>query len=300
MRKVDKPSDPPAGLVTIQKEIEEQLQEKKERFSWEGQHYSEPVKEQLDNLYHGKCAYCESKLIALDTEELYTIEHYRPKKGEPAYWWLGNEWTNLFPLCKRCNNAKGKEFPVRYGMKRVKTPPLLPDGTLDRARCKAGESPLIDEQPEYLHPEVDAPSKFFGYTANGEMYAKEGLNNWDKSRASLMLRNALSEPYIVEKRKRYLEVIRTDLEQTINAFYEIVGIELPTDREVKLGFNRFFKKLYASKAHTEEFSTLAEQVVHDIDKFLLSPLCIESEVDITPYREILERAHRLFIEKHLT
>lgn len=300
MRKVYKPKQPPDDLLVIQQEIEQQLLEKKERFDWEGAHYSKPIKKELSDLYHDKCAYCESKLTSLDTEEQYTIEHYRPKQGELAYWWLGNEWTNLFPLCKRCNNKKGSNFPIRYGMKRVKQPLLLPDGGLDRTTCRADQAPLINEQPEYLHPEIDDPLNFFSYNVNGEMYAKEGLREWDKSRATLMLKNALNDSYIVEKRKKYLEAIRADLEQTLNSFYEVVETDEPTDRELRLGFNPFFKKLYAATAHKKEFSTLAKQMYNDIDAFLLVPLSMKLKEDITAYRDVMERALLLFLESQVS
>ena len=132
------------------------------------------------------------------------------------------------------------------------------------------------------------------------MYAKEGLGEWDKSRATLMLKNALSDSYIVEKRKKYLEAIRVDLEQTLNSFYEVVGIDKPTDWEVKLGFNPFFKKLYAATAHKKEFSTLAKQVYNDIDTFLLVPLSMKLEEDISICRDVMERALLLFLESQVS
>ena len=45
----------------------------------------------LRNLFHGKCAYCESFFAATQPAD---IEHYRPKggieecPGHPGYWWL--------------------------------------------------------------------------------------------------------------------------------------------------------------------------------------------------------------------
>lgn len=74
------------------------------------------VQEQLILLYHNKCAYCESKLVATYQE----IEHYRPKKHprsqqfhhEGGYYWLAYSWDNLLLACRVCNNQKSARFPV--------------------------------------------------------------------------------------------------------------------------------------------------------------------------------------------
>lgn len=82
----------------------------------------------LDNVFHGKCAYCEVKV----TPGFFGDgEHYRPKgnvtvadatgvrrtvtaagKSHPGYYWLAYDWRNLLPSCSRCNNAKLDQFPV--------------------------------------------------------------------------------------------------------------------------------------------------------------------------------------------
>jgi len=60
----------------------------------------------LGQLFHLKCAYCQSPVGAVNNEE---IEHYRPKGGidgvddHPGYWWLASEWSNLLLSCTGCN-----------------------------------------------------------------------------------------------------------------------------------------------------------------------------------------------------
>ena len=62
------------------------------------------VKSALEKLFHGKCAYCETKYEA---NQPVDIEHYRPKSAymvdgkltKPGYWWLAADWTNLLPSC---------------------------------------------------------------------------------------------------------------------------------------------------------------------------------------------------------
>ncbi len=65
------------------------------------------VKETLVRMFHGKCAYCESKITHV---EYGHIEHYRPKSLFPD---LTFEWTNLLLACGVCNGGehKGDRFP---------------------------------------------------------------------------------------------------------------------------------------------------------------------------------------------
>jgi hypothetical protein len=63
----------------------------------------------LDELFHDKCAYCESRYRAVDSRD---IEHYRPKGGvteaptHKGYWWLAAAWKNLLPSCPPCNQRR--------------------------------------------------------------------------------------------------------------------------------------------------------------------------------------------------
>ena len=56
------------------------------------------VKVELEKIFHGKCAYCES---AFSSTQPVDVEHYRPKGpvegvvGHPGYWWLAADWENL-------------------------------------------------------------------------------------------------------------------------------------------------------------------------------------------------------------
>ena len=64
----------------------------------------------LDDLFHNKCAYCETNYSATDSRD---VEHYRPKGGvteslgkHPGYWWLAAVWENLLPSCSPCNQRR--------------------------------------------------------------------------------------------------------------------------------------------------------------------------------------------------
>ncbi|MHC8334139.1 HNH endonuclease family protein [Pseudomonas sp. LB3P25] len=76
---------------------------------------SDSVKKQLDKLFHGKCAYCESFFASTAPVD---VEHYRPKGAvnedadHPGYWWLGMDWDNLLPSCIDCNRKRKQMMPV--------------------------------------------------------------------------------------------------------------------------------------------------------------------------------------------
>jgi len=72
------------------------------------------VKRALDDIFHGKCAYCESFYAKTQPVD---VEHYRPKgevEGAPdhrGYWWLAMNWENLVPSCIDCNRRRGQQTP---------------------------------------------------------------------------------------------------------------------------------------------------------------------------------------------
>lgn len=72
------------------------------------------VRNTLQLLFHGKCAYCEARYEVVGPVD---IEHFRPKgevEGEPAhrgYWWLAATWDNLLPSCIDCNRRRFQPTP---------------------------------------------------------------------------------------------------------------------------------------------------------------------------------------------
>ncbi len=73
------------------------------------------VKERLEALFHGKCAYCETVYASSAPVD---IEHYRPKgavEGDDkhlGYWWLAMAWSNLLPSCIDCNRRRKQVLPA--------------------------------------------------------------------------------------------------------------------------------------------------------------------------------------------
>ena len=286
MIRVEKPTAVPAALIDIQNQIESDLLTKKEKFKWTNEVYSTPIKENLKKLYHNKCAFCQIELTETDTEAKFTVEHYRPKTH---YWWLGNEWTNLFPTCDKCNNNKGDDFPLRYERNRVNQP-VIEHNTLVRDACKADCEKFLAEQPYFLHPEVDCSERFFEFKADGTVIPLSNLNSWDNSRALKMIDKFLGIPSIVEKRLKKIKEIQADLGRVINNFLQICG-DGYDKKHIKLGFNPFFEKLLAAMSYKSEFSQLGYWMSENIDEFLLKNYNIEIQ-------KLIKYALKIFITEY--
>ncbi|MCU6456015.1 hypothetical protein LPN01_18205 [Sphingomonas sp. A2-49] len=69
------------------------------------------VKAMLEAMFHGKCAYCETRFSASAPVD---VEHYRPKgsvaeaEKHGGYWWVAMDWDNLLPSCIDCNRRRGQ------------------------------------------------------------------------------------------------------------------------------------------------------------------------------------------------
>lgn len=75
--------------------------------NYDNRYKTDDIKTALNGIYHGKCAFCETK------SESMHVEHFRPKRG--GYYWLAYSWDNLLLSCPTCNTNKGDEFPLAEG-----------------------------------------------------------------------------------------------------------------------------------------------------------------------------------------
>jgi hypothetical protein len=126
----------------------------------------------LDNVFHGKCAYCE---VAISGGFFGEGEHYRPKgkvavlkSGKktavtvgaavhPGYFWLVYEWKNLVPARQECNNRKSDLFSTAQVHVGVPSP-----------SCEQLD---LQEEPLLLHPYRDDPRKYLVFGINGVIAA---------------------------------------------------------------------------------------------------------------------------------
>ena len=136
---------------------------------------NEAVKARLQELFNGKCAYCESYYAGVHPVD---VEHWRPKAEiEPeewegsdpltGYWFLASDWDNLLPSCIDCNRARSQKDLGGVGTRLMGKANLFPiERDSSRARCKddlAGERPLLlnpceDNPTDHIECDASDPS----------------------------------------------------------------------------------------------------------------------------------------------
>ena len=121
----------------------------------------------LNELFHGKCAYCESDIAMTGAGD---VEHFRPKtvteepdgtRSRHYYAWLAYEWENVLIACIICNRrspyrdrivGKGNFFPVRG----------------DRARPLASVGECRETEDYFLiDPCYDRPEEHLSFNERG-------------------------------------------------------------------------------------------------------------------------------------
>jgi hypothetical protein len=163
------------------------------------------------NVFHGKCAYCETKITGFPGD----TEHFRPKgrvKGlkrqanddslecvrivdedgeeieHPGYFWLAYHWQNLLPSCEFCNTAGGKAdiFPTdktHIGVKRLTV--LEIDDLVEKITQSPNSADVYYLQPRdldriegrlLLHPYYDNPEEHIFFDIEGR------TNPWNDSK----------------------------------------------------------------------------------------------------------------------
>ena len=110
---------------------------------------NDKVKTFLYQSQYGKCCYCERKRDQTETD----VEHFRPKatvkenKKHSGYWWLAYSWDNLLISCKKCNNHKGTNFPLKDESK----------------RAFSNKDNIKKEEPVLINPLTENPEIFIEY-----------------------------------------------------------------------------------------------------------------------------------------
>lgn len=170
--------------------------------------YSDPsVKGKLKTNFKGKCAYCESKILAVSRGD---IEHFRPKGAyhnkngqvlnSPGYYWLASEWENLLLACTLCNQSTTHEF-TSGSKKRIievvkgKQNQFPISGKKYRLNYTHGNI-YLNDKPVYLKafkkeeqkrlllkPCTDEVEEYFEYSDEGLILPKPGLAYFKRRQA---------------------------------------------------------------------------------------------------------------------
>lgn len=156
----------------------------------------------LANVFHGKCAYCETLAPRFPGH----AEHFRPKgrvdvrdpatgksvpasvewpdgkvATHPGYFWLAYHWKNLLPACQDCNSGRGKQnqFPLAPAHQPTLVAKLAAAqaarlAARARASVKWKQRYYLDpdaldeiESPQILNPYVDDPRRHLCFGEGG-------------------------------------------------------------------------------------------------------------------------------------
>ncbi len=149
------------------------------------------AKPALTELFHGKCAFCESPSAIYAHGD---IEHFRPKLRAMGldgtvslgYWWLAYEWSNLYLVCQFCNQSKSSRFPV-HGR-----------------RAAYGED-VRQEQALLLDPchKPDFDERHFLFGLNDQLRQVDMVGNTERGEVTI---NVLGLNRIELQESRYAEV----------------------------------------------------------------------------------------------
>lgn len=208
---------------------------------------SNSVKENLEIIYKGKCAFCNQ----IPKGSPLQVEHFRPKNGirnetHTGYYWLGYEWTNLLFACGNCNTTKNNYFPLLPNVIRVPSPSWITPNNFDLNDCLANSSILKDEKYFLINPEIDKPDKHLFYEADGKI-------SYFDTRGELSIKR-----YSLNRDELYLDGRKKLLDEVLK----------------KIG-NRFLK--YTNKEI--DIKNLYSQIVDIIKEEIIDPIHLNESFD---------------------
>lgn len=215
------------------------------------------VKDELKKIFV-KCAYCESSYGAVYDGD---VEHFRPKgrikeknPATPGYYWLANNWDNLFLACQHCNQRRKH---MLYGQTDESG-----YGKLDQFPLISEADRLIDHQHNdfvfkteedsrlLIDPCRDDPSIHFHYENTEAVIVPLS----DKGIFSINI-YVLQRPLLVKERKIHM----------LKLFGQIKCVTRELER-----LNRDIKDQIQKDIFTEEFNRLME---YADDKAVYAGMC---------------------------
>ncbi len=233
------------------------------------------LKTALTELFHGKCAYCESRYAGSQPMD---VEHWRPKgqvdlpdRTLPGYYWLASAWTNLLPSCIDCNRSR-TQYDTVLGRdlllgKEAQFPVLNDEHLVARERPHEHDPHNIGESevPLLVNPCLDDPSAFFRYE-DGLILPKKGLaeQEWRKAENSIRV-YALNRSALVYDRQAVQRLIEQRV-FTLKILLKLVD-ESTTESQAFLLDELIaheIEGLMAMRRPEQPFSAMATQLVQEL------------------------------------
>ena len=243
------------------------------------------VVQTLNELFHHKCAYCESSYKATSPAD---IEHFRPKgaivirgadgekdkREKPGYYWLAATWENLLASCPDCNRARthlfqdpgedeetpgvrGKEnkFPLIDETRRVRTPPASGEGT------EAGQRLLID-------PCRDRPEAHLEFHPDGLVWARRSGSSVSRKGRESIVAYGLTRKELKEARRAHL----LDVARKMRAMlFHIDALDQdPGNAASEAEFRILLEELRGMTAADSPYAGMTRQYVRDFEASIRS------------------------------
>jgi hypothetical protein len=222
------------------------------------------VKDELKKVFV-KCAYCETTYGAVYDGD---VEHFRPKgkvkektPQTPGYYWLANDWDNLFLACQHCNQRRkhilvGETELEGYG--KLDQFPIDPE---NKRVILAGADLKHEEKARLLiNPCKDKPEEHIIYEKENAVM----IPLTKKGETSIKV-YVLQRPILVQERKKQMlklfkqmSIAKFLLEQlnhdpgnedkkhVFEAALELV-MDFTKDTEVYAGMSRYFVKQFLNE-----------------------------------------------------
>jgi uncharacterized protein (TIGR02646 family) len=260
--------------------------EKKDWNNFRFKIYADPtVKKALIKLFHGKCAYCESKFLHVYPGD---VEHFRPGRIAEAqarsfgYYWLGADWENLLLSCRNCNQKLGHEiagssdkivmgkmdqFPIKAGQVHV-------DSHVDHPKRIAEE----DKYRLLVDPCKDNPEEFFEFELSTGVIRAKMIDGKPSEKASKSIEvYVLQRVPLVQAREKLLKEITAQEVRVREAIMRYDACLADPDNrnlfrlvEAEIIMKRELERLKRYTDPTEEFSGMARQRVKSFMNSILN------------------------------
>ncbi|MDH3762291.1 MAG: hypothetical protein OEU50_15015 [Gammaproteobacteria bacterium] len=228
------------------------------------------VKTALEKLFHGKCAYCETRYAAIQPMD---VEHWRPKgqveledgsAKKPAYYWLAASWDNLLPSCIDCNRKRKQIDAVSGNVRSLGKKDRFPiQLEANRAAQQGGE---FNEMPLLLNPcsSNPKPEDILKFTDDAVVTARISNGIERKMADASILAYGLNRSELVLNRREHLNLVRLHI-ATIKSLAQILieHPDLPEDLDLVIDelILQEMRFLVESKDAAKPYSLLSRQII---------------------------------------
>ncbi len=179
--------------------------------------YGPEVLDTLEKMFHGKCAFCETK------GRVHVHRFRPPAEAEPYdktqfahlfYIWLRTDWNNFYPVCEDCGVIAGRQFPVR-GLRGD-----LP--TREELERFANESYGVWRPPHRDSPMLLDPCSVTSFSIHLAFDLRGGIQPQSSKGAQSIATYGLDRPDLARSRARafedYLQLLRERMASRDEAF----------------------------------------------------------------------------------